>query len=234
LLPRLARRGWVVVAPTQGEVDLLDAGALERALEAAEPDLVLHLAAFTNVALAEVEREACWAANVVGTRNLARLAPARLVHLSTDYVFDGERGAYREGDAPNPSNYYSLTKLVGEEAARGARDHLVVRTSFKESVWPHPVAFTDQFTSADYVDVIAGELELLLLNHERVRPADCTLHVATERKSVFELASRRNPGVLPGSRQEARVHIPPDVSLDVGRWEGLKREIGSLAPGVGV
>ncbi len=236
LLPQLQARGWAITAPSSRELDITDERAVEDALEAAQPEVILHLAAYTNVAQAEHERERCWAVNVHGTRHLARAsnhfhgAPnvssyptARFVHFSTDYVFDGERGQYRESDTPSPSNYYSLTKTVGEEAALNARAALIVRTSFKDSVWPYPVAFNDQFTSADYTDVIALEMLTLLLNLSSV--PDHVLHIATERKSIFDLARRRNPQVQPGSRLTASVHIPKDVSLDTSRWQSIKHRL---------
>ncbi|HEX2865073.1 MAG TPA: sugar nucleotide-binding protein, partial [Deinococcales bacterium] len=137
-------------------------------------------------------------------------------------VFDGQRGNYREDDPPNPVNYYSLTKLVAEEAALARGNALVLRTSFKPSRWPHPVAFTDQYTSADFVDVIAPLLAEAIAAFAAGRLEPGLLHVATERKSVFELARRRNPGVRPGSRADANVTIPPDVSLNLERWQAAR------------
>jgi dTDP-4-dehydrorhamnose reductase len=199
-------------------------------LEAFQPTIVLHLAAYTNVAKAELERNQCWRVNVDGTRNVARAAQqfgARMVHISSDYVFDGERGNYVETETPSPSNFYSLSKLVAEEASRQARDSLIVRTSFKESIWRYPMAFEDQFTSADFVDIIAQEL-LLLLEHLDLVQTDI-LHIATERKSVFDLAVRRNPKLVAGSRTNAAVHIPPDVSLNTTTWSNLKKLFRELA-----
>jgi dTDP-4-dehydrorhamnose reductase len=222
LLPRLEALGWSVSAPSSAEVSILELDALRRALEPGF-DVVLHLAAYTDVARAERERAACWALNVNGSRNVARASStvnARLVHFSSDYVFDGERGLYTEDDPPNPSNYYSLTKVVAEEAARGGHAPVILRTSFKDAVWKYPVAFSDQFTSADYTDVIAGETLALLEHLNDI--GDEVLHVATERKSILELARRRNPQVRAGARADANVHIPPDISLDVSRWTALK------------
>ncbi len=223
LIPRLRTRGWQVTAPSSQSVSISNASAISRAIAEAEPEIVLHLAAYTDVAKAEQDHAACYAVNVIGSRNVAKAANGvRLVHISTDYVFDGEQGMYCETDAPNPSNYYSLTKAIAEEAARAASHSLIVRTSFKDAIWKYPMAFKDQFTSADYTDVIASELELLLLNLSRVQTD--VLHLVTERKSILELAQRRNPQVQAGSRVGAKVHIPPDVSLDNSKWLGIKAE----------
>jgi dTDP-4-dehydrorhamnose reductase len=228
LLPMLAQHGWQITAPRSSQLDITNEAQVARALELAQPDVVLHLAAYTDVAKAEVERERAWAVNVHGTGNLARHTRGQFVHFSTDYVFDGERGMYLETDIPSPANFYSLSKTVAEEAARHARRVLIVRTSFKDSHWRYPMAFEDQFTSADYTDVIAKETLTLLNNLSLVQHE--VLHVATERKSVYELARRRTPEVKPGSRLNANVHIPPDVSLDISRWLSLKDKISSSKP----
>ena len=222
ILPKL--EGFKILAPARAELELTDPGEVQAYLERERPDFILHLAAYTDVAKAEQEREKCYAENVLAVRHLVRSSETvkRFVHISTDYVFDGERGGYFEDESVAPANYYSLTKALGEEAAKGHPRALIVRTSFKMAPWPYPKAFADQFTSADFVDVIALELKTLLENLERVPLELETLHIGTERKSVFDLAVRRTPEVQPMSRADVKVHIPPDVSLDTSRWEALK------------
>jgi len=214
-----------VIAPLRSEMDITDGAAIEQALDRYRPDLLIHAAAFTDVAAAERERDLCWRTNVHGTRNIVRAAAARgvfLVHISTDYVFEGSRGMYREDDTPGPvCNYYALTKLVAEEAVRGALRFLIIRTSFRPRQWPYAIAFTDVYTSQDYVDIVAPEIALAV-RHLSDIPYD-TLHIASERKSVFSLARRRSPDVEPRSKSEAPVALPADISLDASRWESLKR-----------
>ncbi len=98
-----------------------------------KPDIVIHMAAIGDVNLCETDRELAWRVNVETTRLLAKLAAKysiTLLYLSTDYVFDGEKGLYREDDVPNPINFYGLTKLVAEEIVRSVVEkHIVVRTS---------------------------------------------------------------------------------------------------------
>lgn len=214
-------------------MDITCPEAVQRAVERYNPEVVVHAAAFTAVAVAEREREQCWRVNVEGTRNLVRAALQNdffLVHISTDYVFPGDRGLYREDEPPGPvTNYYALTKLVAEEVVRLAPRHLVVRTSFRPREWPYPVAFDDVFTSQDYVDVIAPEIALAVQRAREIPYS--TLHIATERKSVYELARRRRPDVRRGSKQEALVPLPDDVSLDITRWQALKELWGLSSRG---
>jgi dTDP-4-dehydrorhamnose reductase len=166
--------------------------------------------------------------NVDGTRAIVRSASERsilLVHISTDYVFEGTRGMYHEEDCPGPvCNYYALSKLVAEEVARLAPRHLIIRTSFRPREWPYPVAFTDVYTSQDYVDVIAPEIALAIQRCREIPYA--ALHIATERKSAYELARRRRPEVRPGSKREVNVALPDDISLDTSRWQALKAQWG--------
>ena len=217
-----------MVAPGSSELDITDLGSVLDVVRRERPDLIVHAAAYTNVGGAEKDREKCWAVNVEGTRHLAQAANevgAKLLHVSTDYVFGGEQGNYRETDTPGPVvNYYSLTKLVAEEAARAATRHLIVRTSFRPREFAYPVAFSDVYTSQDYVDIIAPEVALAAVHALEI--TDEVLHIATERKSVYELARRRNPGVQEGLKATATVKLPGDVSLDSSRWQAIKAELG--------
>ena len=102
------------------QVDLGDAGAVETALLDFRPDAVLHAGAFTDVDACERDPAEAWRVNVGGTEAVARACraiAARLVAVSTDYVFDGEAGPYGEDDVPNPRGVYARTKRCGEEAA---------------------------------------------------------------------------------------------------------------------
>jgi dTDP-4-dehydrorhamnose reductase len=98
-----------------------------------KPTAVVDTAAMHNVDRCEVEQDLAWQVNAGSTGNLARVAQdvgARYLFVSTDFVFDGTKGAYREGDVPRPVNYYGETKLAGEHAVLAASaDHLVVRPS---------------------------------------------------------------------------------------------------------
>jgi len=115
---------------SHADLDIGDPAALDRAFDEVRPDVVVNCAAFHNLDVCEAEPDQAWAVNVRAVRDLALRAP-RLVHLSTNYVFDGRREEpYSEDDAPAPRSIYALTKLAGEHAALayGARP-LVVRTA---------------------------------------------------------------------------------------------------------
>jgi dTDP-4-dehydrorhamnose reductase len=213
-----------VVAPSRAALDVTHPETIDAALARVAPEVLVHAAAYTDVAAAEQNRTACWRVNVDGTRAVVQSAidvGVFLVYISTDYVFEGTRGMYQEEDPPGPvCNYYALSKLVAEELVRLAPRYLIIRTSFRPREWPYPVAFTDVYTSQDYVDVIAPEIALAIQHCREI--GFSTLHIATERKTVYELARRRRPDVRPGSKREASVALPDDISLDTSRWQTFK------------
>ena len=115
---------------THAELDVADPGAVDRAFEEVRPDVVFNCAAFHNVDECEREPATSWEVNVRAVMDLAR-RPAKIVHLSTNYVFDGRRPEpYGEHDLPAPRSVYALTKLGGEHAALAyGEGALVVRTA---------------------------------------------------------------------------------------------------------
>lgn len=119
----------------RGEADITDEAATRAAARGLDFDTVIHAAAYTNVDGAESEPAMAMAVNRDGTRHVAALARERgavLVYVSSDYVFDGTKGApYMEEDPPHPLGVYGASKLAGEEAALDSgAPCLVVRTSW--------------------------------------------------------------------------------------------------------
>jgi len=97
-----------------------------------KPYAVIHAASETNVDKCETQKEHAWKINVEGTRNVAAAckAGAKLIYISTDYVFDGKKGNYTEDDTPNPINYYAVTKLEGEkQVIQNCKNFAILRTS---------------------------------------------------------------------------------------------------------
>ena len=127
----LRERGHDVRATDLPELDLTDAEAVEAFVADAAPEAVVNCAAYTAVDRAEDEEELATRVNADAAGNLARVAPY-LVHLSTDYVFDGDATeAYTESAVPAPTGAYGRSKLAGEEQVRTAGEqHAIVRTAW--------------------------------------------------------------------------------------------------------
>jgi dTDP-4-dehydrorhamnose reductase len=127
--------GIEVRGASRPEFDITDPASVRRTLEAAGPDVVVNTAAYTAVDRAESESQLAFDVNSTGAGNLAgacKEAGARLVHISTDFVFDGKKGApYLESDPTGPLNVYGRSKLEGElQVARILPGSIIVRTSW--------------------------------------------------------------------------------------------------------
>jgi dTDP-4-dehydrorhamnose reductase len=228
-------------------VDLTDREAVAAAFAEARPALVLHAAALASVAECYREPERAWAVNARGTQHLAELADtagARLVLVSTDLVFDGERGGYRETDAAAPLSIYGRSKVAAEQAVLNCRNCVVVRVSllFGPTLADNPSFFDQQ------VQALRKGEPLTLFRDEWRTPLSMVtaargllgiarsdycglLHVGgPERLSRLEMGQRlaRSLGLsdatlVPATRAQvaAGEPRPRDTSLDSSRWRGL-------------
>jgi len=120
--------------PKEGAVrlDVTDRGATIETVGELRPEHVVHTAALTNVDYCEDHEEEAMAVNGQGTKNVAdaaRMAGARVVYVSTDFVFDGSKGMYREEDPVNPISVYAYSKLMGEYHVKELKGHVIARTS---------------------------------------------------------------------------------------------------------
>src|ERR1700674_88836 len=123
-----------VRALRHSDIEIADINSVSRVLEDIRPEVIVNTAAMHHVENCEREPEKAFAANALGPKNLASVArdlSAVLMHVSTDYVFDGGKGSpYSEDDNPWPLNAYGVTKLAGEHFVRlTTHKHFVVRTS---------------------------------------------------------------------------------------------------------
>ena len=104
-------------------LDICNKDEVQKIFKEFSPEYVINCAAITGVDAAETNRDACWRVNAEAVGNLAKSCHghgAHLIQLSTDFIFDGESGPYREHDRPNPVNFYGKSKLAGENAVRAA------------------------------------------------------------------------------------------------------------------
>lgn len=134
VVKQLLKKEYEVFATDIEDMDILDEPGVKKFFSAANPDVIVHCAAYTNVDRAEDEKEKCYRVNVEGTWNVASAAVehnAEFVYISSDYVFDGKKEtAYLESDTPSPLNYYGFTKLRGEQIVTSlTKKHFILRTS---------------------------------------------------------------------------------------------------------
>lgn len=123
-----------IFAPRSNELDITNAEAMENYVENSHPDVIFHCAAYTNVDGAENDEEVCRKVNVDGTKNLvisAEKIGAKIIYISTDYVFDGENPEpYEIDDEADPQSVYGQTKREGELAVLNYPKHFIVRIAW--------------------------------------------------------------------------------------------------------
>jgi len=190
---------------TKAELDITDEKALAATIATVKPDVVINAAAYTAVDRAETERDLAFRVNAEAVGALGRIARsngARVIHFSTDYVFDGEAiDPYTEESPTNPVNMYGASKLAGENALRQSEaDSLIIRTqwlfgvhgkSFPRTMWERAKAslqtkvVRDQTGRPTYAEDLAEAVWTLAQ-----RGARGVLHVANDGNATwFELAN---------------------------------------------
>ncbi|HET6895689.1 MAG TPA: dTDP-4-dehydrorhamnose reductase [Candidatus Baltobacteraceae bacterium] len=191
------RRRWTArfISPSQEELDITDAAAVESLIEASKPDLLVNCAAFHNVDRCESEPEQAFSANALAVNAMAEQCirhNVRFVTFSTDYVFDGTRGAaYRETDCPNPLSAYGCSKLAGELLVRRLQsDAIIIRTC---GLYGLHASVTKGYTFIDRIiaQARAGE-QIRVVNDQTVSPTYAA-HLAQAVEAL--LNSDPQPGI---------------------------------------
>ena len=237
-------------------LDLTDKDSIIKTVESTKPDVIIHLAAMTNVDQCETEKETALKINAKSTAILSEQAKkhgAFLVYVSTDYVFDGEDGMKKESDTTNPIGYYGKSKLEGEMAVRDlALNWCIARTSTPFGIHPTKKSFplfiaenlqakketpaiTDQYTSPTYVPNLSK-----MLIEISSRKLQGIIHLAgATRISRYEMAimiteklgldkNLLKPAKMAEMNWKAK--RPRDSSLDVSKAISLLKEKPMTVP----
>lgn len=126
--------GFKNLKGNQFKIDIRDLDSIEKCVSSLKPDFIINCAANTDIEWLEKNHDFAFKINADGAKNIVKISKkygARLIHISTDSVFDGKIGMYKENDIPNPINVYAKSKLRGEEyVSENSEDHVIVRTNF--------------------------------------------------------------------------------------------------------
>jgi|ETNmetMinimDraft_26_1059896.scaffolds.fasta_scaffold01833_8 dTDP-4-dehydrorhamnose reductase len=145
-----------IYAPNKKDMDITSLDSLNRAIDRFSPDMFLHPAALTRPMIKHVQNpEISIRTNIIGTSNVCLTCMSKnikLIYISTDYVYPGVSGNYKETDALLPINLYAWSKLGGECAIRLYPNSLILRTCMTERPFVHPKALIDSQKSLMYID----------------------------------------------------------------------------------
>jgi dTDP-4-dehydrorhamnose reductase len=200
--------------PTSSEFNVTDYQQMQDYLKSKKTKMIIHAAAFTSPPLVDKEPEKAINTNIIGTANVVKLCMAkkiRLVYISTDYVFKGDRGNYKEDAAVNPVNKYAWSKMGGECVVNLYDNALIIRTSFGPNEFPYPKAFIDQWTSRESVRTIAAKIVAIV-----TKDITGIVHVGGKRRTVYEYAKSldESKDIAELSINDISFAVPKDTSLD--------------------
>jgi dTDP-4-dehydrorhamnose reductase/SAM-dependent methyltransferase len=215
-----------ILCPTSDQVDITDLHGLTDYVSFHDPDIIINAAAITDNRIIEKTPYSAIETNIKGAANVALVcvySNIRLVYISTDYIYKGDKGNYKETDEILPFNLYSWTKLGGECSTVAVKNHLIIRTSFGKE-FTYPEAFIDKWTSKDYVDKIAP-----MILDAVISPLTGVLNLGTERKTLYSHAGERS-NVKPIKLEETNYFTPYDTSLNLQRWINYKNEKSIAKP----
>ncbi len=207
--------------PTRDDLDVSVSEQVEKYFEGKDIATVFHGAAFTSPPKVEKDPARALDSNIIGTANIVKACincGARLIYVSTDYVFSGNKGNYKEEDPVHPVNKYAWSKLGGECAVRMYENSVIIRTSFGPNDFPYEKAFVDQWTSRESVSAVAKMMMKIVDSDYRG-----VVHIGGDRKTVHEYAVKLSPHKAIGelSVNEVSFEVPEDTSLNVELYRTL-------------
>jgi len=210
--------------PSSKEFDVTNYNQMKEYVKSNGCELIVHAAAFTSPPLINKDPLKALEVNIIGTSNIVKLCmefDIRLVYISTDYVFKGDQGNYKETDPVYPVNKYAWSKLGGECAVRMFENSLIIRTTFGPNVFPYDKAFVDQWTSRQSVSLIAKKIGNLL-----DKDIKGVMHVGGRRKTVFEYAKKLDESrdISELSISDVPFDVPVDTSLNCDKYNELINE----------
>jgi len=210
--------------PSREEMDIRNTDQIFSYLNRTNPYLFVHAAALTSPPRVDKNPIEAIDSNIIGTSNIVKCClerNLRLIYISTDYVFKGDKGNYSEEDPVLPINKYAWSKLGGEAAVRMYDNSLIIRTSFGENVFPYEKAFIDQYTSRMSVSNFVKNLISLLDTK-----ITGIIHIGSNRRTVMDYARSLDPKkeFLPLSIKEVNFNAPEDTSLDCSKFKKILGE----------
>ena len=215
--------GWNYLSRAEHEITIDNFDEWKGRMD--EYDVVVNCIANTDTYSDNKEKH--WKANYELVTFLAEYCDdnnKKLVHISTDYLYQNSVDDAKEEDEPLfDHSWYLMTKLLADEYLKEhAKNYLICRLSHKPYPFPYESAWVDIVTNADYTPVISGLVIELIKNG-----AEGLYNVGTERKTIYELAQRTNKSVL---KSIAPPHIPKNVTMNISKMENFLKQITEQIP----
>lgn len=216
-----------IIAPSHESFDITDINKTEGVFKQYRPDIYIHCAAIVGTDECNANPVEALDVNIGGVLNTVKMSikyPSRYIYISTEYVFETnktKKGNFIEEDPIGAVNFYARTKIAGEMAVTANSNHLVIRTSFiGRDYIKYKGAFNDQYTTRDYVDIIAPHI-LEAAKSSMIG----VLHIGTEKKTQYDLLRIAFPKIKPIQRADINPSLSSDTSLNCDKWKKFMEQI---------
>ena len=207
------------LTPSKEEADIRHYWKLDRYFYQHQNDFdyVIHAGAITRrMVIHEDNPSLSIQTNIVGTSNVVLMCERynkKIIYISTDYVYEGKEGNYKETDAMKPFTKYGWSKLGGECAVQMFDNHLILRMAMNRKPFPHPKALKDMRKSIMYIED-AAKVTLKLLNEKGI------INVGGKSQSVYDFVKEENPNIQPIHLKDiSDVNMATDCSMDTTKMK---------------
>ena len=199
-----------VFAPNNTFCNILDENKLNKIISIVKPDYIIHLAAFVDTFGCENDIKKALNINVIGTTNITKSClhlNCKLIYISSEYVFSGNKGNYTTDDRLDPINVYGKTKAASEYIVSTHPNYQIIRAPFIRQIYPK--VFTDQYCSRYFLDEVVEKITKNIFNNPKK-----TVHIASERMSLYNLYLKKGIKAEPITMsKEQKKTLPKDTSL---------------------
>ena len=199
-----------VFAPNNTFCNILDENRLNKIISVIKPDYIIHLAAFVDTFGCENDIKKALNVNVIGTTNITKSClhlNCKLIYVSSEYVFSGNKGNYTTDDKLDPINVYGKTKAASEYIVSTHPNYQIIRAPFIRQIYPK--VFTDQYCSRYFLDEVVEKITKNIFNNPKK-----TVHIASERMSLYNLYLKKGIKAEPITMsKEQKKTLPKDTSL---------------------
>jgi len=207
--------------PNKKELNILNLKNVEKYLKQKKPDILIHLAGLSRpMKIHEENISKSIDLNIIGTANITKACEKRgikLIYFSTNYVYPGKKGNYKETDPLLPVNYYAWSKLGGEASVQLYKNSLIMRVCMTEKPFVHKMAFANVKTSFAYHNEVAKIL-FKILNQKGI------LNVGGKTRIIYEFAKKDNKLVKKSFlKKNSNLGMPFDSSINILKLKKLLR-----------
>ena len=205
--------------PTKNQLDILNIVKIKKYLKKTKPDILIHLAGLSRpMKIHDTNIQKSINLNIVGTANITNICSQnkiKLIYFSTNYVYPGHSGGYKENDPLLPVNNYAWSKLGGEASVKLYKNSLILRVSMTEKPFVHKKAFSNVKTNFMYHDEVIPIIFKLL-------DKTGTINLGGKSQSIFDFASKNNKNVKKiFLKKKQNIGIPFNSTMNLKKLKSI-------------